>query len=435
MFDKYEGTIAVVNEGLKSEKTQSYSWDEVRPERPFREQRYLINHDPRTILSEDTYVQMIIGSGLKIKIPKNEKAEKTLRDWQYDTDFDVKLENALHSYIGQGQMIFEYSKDYQDYVEVNLNEIDRVKLDERGKWSKIFLTKGSVSKEIELTPKDVKWFKLTETNKEIFGRGMFHAIITGKEIDGDYYDSPLEALWKIEDAMKKIFQSYASPIMMIHFEDAGEEFINKQKEEFKKAKPGAKILTDKEFDVKVFEVNPASKFDKYIEHLQNDVMEPGVQFPIQYFNAGFTARAASETTDDAMVRKVKTIQKKLANQLKKAFFMPVLDSLGHNVDHADVEAVFEIDTNTDVNLEDVENMFEKGLIVRNEARDYLKKNTTMKLDSANDGNTPPITSVTPTNDKTKQDPRVWVRANLKGKSLEVPKTTVTNGDSDANDDE
>lgn len=415
------GTVQVVNEGVTTRSTiQHGNWFEVRPERKFSEQRYLINHDPRVTLSEDTYVQLTMGSGIKVKIPKHPEAEKKLNQWKEDIDLDIKLENGLHSYFGQGQMIFEKYPKLANVIEVNLNEVDRAMRSKEGDLQGIVLVKD-FSKETTLRPDEITWFRLTEVNREIFGRGMYHAIITQKEIDGDTYDSPLEALWKIEDAMKKIFQSYASPIMMIHFKDAGEEFIKQQKIEFEKLKPGAKILTDKEFEVKVFEVNPASKFDKYIEHLQNDVMEPGVQFPIQYFNAGFTARAASETTDDAMIRKVKRIQRRLGTQLKREWFMPYLELIGFKeIPSEDVDVVFEIDTNTDVSVQDVEVMFEKGVLVRNEVRDHLKKNTTLQLDSKYDGNTPPITSVTPTNDLTKGDKRVWVRGTIKDKKLEVP---------------
>ena len=44
------------------------------------------------------------------------------------------------------------------------------------------------------------------------------------------------------------------------------------------------------------------------------------------------------------------------------------------------------------------NKIEKGTITRDEVRKYLKKNTIIDLDDSKDGDQPPITSVTPTND-------------------------------------
>ena len=205
-------------------------------------------------------------------------------------------------------------------------------------------------------------------------------------------------MWKVENAMVKIFESYASPMMLIHFADAGEQFIEKQADAFKQAKPGAKILTDKEFDVKVFEVNPASKFDKYIEHLQQDVIEVGSQFPLQMFNAGFTARASSETTDSVVLRKIKRIQRRLSEQIKHDIIDPMLKMSKIDPDKADVSVIFETESKFELSAEDIQKLFEKGTITRDEVRDYLKKNTIIDLDDTKDGDEPPITSVTPTND-------------------------------------
>lgn len=394
-----KGIIECVNEGVRTagKVGSATSWKEARPERSFKEQRYLINHDSRTMLSEDTYVQLIMGTGFKVKIPNNKKAEQAWIDWTNNIDFDTKLEDGLHSYVGVGNLIFKKLPLMADLEELTLSDFDHANLSDDEEITELVFNVDN--REIKYTPENYVWLKMTNVDNEWFGRGLFHSIVTERLVDNEHMESPLISLWIIEDAMKKIFQAYASPIMMIHFEDAGEDFIKRQKEEFKKARPGAKIITDKAFEVKVFEVNPMSKFDKYIEHLQNDVMEPGVQFPIQYFNAGFTARAASETTDDAVVRKVKRIQRRLAKQLKKHIVIPYLAILGYDdIKPSEIDAMFEFDARTDLTAQDIDKLFEKGVIVRNELRDHLRRNTTLELDKNNDGNTPPITSVTPTND-------------------------------------
>ena len=128
--------------------------------------------------------------------------------------------------------------------------------------------------------------------------------MTPKEVNGKLIDSSVEEMWKIENAMVKIFQSYASPMMMIQFEDVGEDFIEEKQSEFKKLGAGAKIITDKAFKAEIFEVNPASKFDKYIEHMETAIMEAGTQFATQIFTAGFTARASSESSSDMIKLKI-----------------------------------------------------------------------------------------------------------------------------------
>lgn len=416
------GSLAVINESFtpKSRVTDT-KWEYARPERPFDEQMYLITHDPRLNLSLETYVQMLMGSGFKVKIQKNPEAEKAWNKWAFEIDFDEKLENGMYSYVGVGNMIMEKAKSMADIIEVDITSIDRIERTDKGKITKYI--QNANHQESELSPDILIHFKFTEVAREIWGRGMYHSVIMDRWIDDKTgYDSMVETMWKIEDAMKKIFESYASPIMMIHFEDAGEQFIKIQKEEFKNAKPGAKILTDKKFDVKVFEVNPASKFDKYIEHLQNDVLEPGVQFPIQFFNAGYTARASSQTTDDAVMRKVRRIQKRLANQLKKFVVIPLLESLKIKVDPTDVETMFEYESKSDLGIIEIIDLYLKGGIARDELRKSLKKNTTLDLEAKYDGDRPPITSVTPTSNYSIQYKGV--------KNKEQPKT-----DDDEEDDD
>ena len=395
---KYEGSIEVVNtEFTPKSRLNQNTWYDVKPERKFSEQRYLINHDSRTLLSEDTYVQMTMGSGVRVKIKDNKSAEDAWKKWSETIDFDTKIEDGLHSYIGVGNMIFEKFPLFADIREVDITTVQRAMRTKNMEVSEYIIVNDY--NEIPLTPDEVIHFKLTNSNNEVFGRGMYHALLTKRNIGNGEYESPLESMWIIEDAMKRIFESYASPIMMIHFEDAGEDFIKRQAIEMKKAKPGAKIITDKEFKVQVFEVNPASKFDRYIEHLQNDILEPGIQFPIQFFNAGFTARAASETSESTIIRKVKRMQKRLATQVKREIVLPYFKAVNIDVNPLDVSVMFEFDSKTDLSVQDIQALFEKGTIVRNEVRAYVKKYTTLELDDEQDGNTPPITSVTPTNDK------------------------------------
>ena len=67
-------------------------------------------------------------------------------------------------------------------------------------------------------------------------------------------------------------------------------------------------------------------------------------------------------------------------------------------DKADVSVIFETESKFELSAEDIQKLFEKGTITRDEVRDYLKKNTIIDLDDSKDGDEPPITSVTPTND-------------------------------------
>ena len=400
IFNKVrEGKIAVINEehgnALVRSSDGGFRDFTFEPEVSFEDLFYTNDHDARLSLACDTYVQLILGAGLKIKT-QNVKAKKKIEKWLNVTQFERKLEDATHSLVVTGNAIFEKFPMYADLIEVDITTIKEIIRDDHGKILE-YVQEVDGIKNI-LKPKDICHFKLSNRHREVWGRGLFQSVASRRVIDGVYEPSPIESMWKVENAMVKIFESYASPMMLIHFADAGEQFIEKQADAFKKAKPGAKILTDKEFDVKVFEVNPASKLDKYIEHLQQDVIEVGSQFPLQMFNAGFTARASSETTDSVVLRKIKRIQRRLSEQIKQEIIDPMLKASKIDPDKADISIIFETESKFELSADDIQKLFEKGTITRDEVRGYLKKNTIIDLDDEKDGDQPPITSVTPTND-------------------------------------
>ena len=394
-----EGQIKVINEEHGNAIVRSgdggFRDFTFEPEVNFEDLFYVNDHDARLSLASDTYVQLILGSGLKVKT-QNEKAKKKINKWLKATQFERKLEDATHSLVVTGNAIFEKYPLLADLVEVDITTVKEIIRDSHGKVLKYIQEVDG--EQNELKPKDLIHFKLSNRHREGWGRGLFQSVAATRIIDGVNEPSPITSMWKVENAMVKIFESYASPMMLIHFADAGEQFIEKQADAFKQAKPGAKILTDKEFDVKVFEVNPASKFDKYIEHLQQDVVEVGSQFPLQMFNAGFTARASSETTDSVVLRKIKRIQRRLSEQIKQEIIDPMLKMSKIDPDKADISIIFETESKFELSADDIQKLFEKGTITRDEVREYLKKNTIIDLDDTKDGDEPPITSVTPTND-------------------------------------
>ncbi len=396
-----EGNIKVIQEehGNALVKSSDGFANTFEPEINFDDLFYINDHDARLTLASDTYVQLILGSGLKVKT-QNEKAKKKIEKWLKVTQFERKLEDATHSLVVTGNAIFEKYPLMADVIEVDITTVKEIIRDSHGKIIKYIQEVDAETN--ELKPKDIIHFKFSNRHREVWGRGLFQSVAATRLIDGVNEPSPITSMWKVENAMVKIFESYASPMMLIHFADAGEQFIEKQADAFKQAKPGAKILTDKEFDVKVFEVNPASKFDKYIEHLQQDVVEVGSQFPLQMFNAGFTARASSETTDSVVLRKIKRVQRRLSEQIKQEIIDPMLRMSKIDPDKADVSVIFETESKFELSAEDIQKLFEKGTITRDEVREYLKKNTIIDLDDSKDGDQPPITSVTPTNDMQNQ---------------------------------
>jgi hypothetical protein len=390
------GNAIVVEEGIKSE-VNFHEWSEgTKPEVSFAKIFYLNDHDSRLYLASDTYVQLILGSGMVIS-GKNQKAVTALNKWVQDNYIEEKLEDGCHSYVIVGNVCYELirkGKKVVDIDEIDMTTLIGAKRDKTGRIHSY--TQHVNDKDIELDAKDVAHLRFTSRRQEMWGRALAQSIVTPKSVNGKLIESSVEEMWKIEDSMVKIFKSYASPMMMIQFEDVGEDFIEDKQQEFKKMGAGAKIITDKAFKAEVFEVNPASKFDKYIEHMEKDVIEAGTQFASQILTAGFTARASSESASDIIKLKIKRIQRRFGLGLKKEIFDKVLEGLGFNPKIVDIKVDFQFDSESVLSIQDVTALFEKGTIRRSEVRNYLAENTDVKIDMTDMDDTLPITSVTPT---------------------------------------
>jgi len=407
--EEYSGSIKVIEsfKGQQSEIRQNLQEDDLAPDRPFSETLNAVNKDPRLNLSNETYVQMIIAKGFRVTC-KNKTIEDDVMDWLNDMMFDEFLEDTVYSYCGVGNMIWEHDSTYTNWVEVPMPTIETLVRNNKGKI--IYYKQRVNDRDLQLKPKNISHFKLTNVAQESFARGLHHSVLSRYENpdDNEIYDSPLIQMKKMEDAMPKIFNSYASPLMMFHFEDAGEQFIKTQADQLQKAKPGMKIVTDKKFDVEVFEVAAAGKFDSYIEHIQRDLIEPGSKFPLQFFNAGFTARAASESTESVLMRKVKRIQTRLANQVMMFMILPYIKfGLGKKIKRKDIQGFFDTPTKAEATIVDVLTSYRDNAITRSEFRKWAARNTTIDIDENDMEDLPPITSVTPTDQlqDTREEPK------------------------------
>jgi hypothetical protein len=379
----------------QSEVSISDYFDPLKPARPFKEMMDMIEREPRLQLARDTYIQMILGSGMKIKAQKK-STEKKLKKWIDEIGLEEKLEYGLESYVGVGNMIFETDPTRSDFVEVPIDTLTKI-IRTKDRRIKAYITHVN-NKDVPLDPENIVHFKLTNARQEVWGRGIFHALLNDF-IDpktGDLFDAPIFMMKRIEDNIVKIIDTNAAPIRMVYFEDAGENFLKTQGENLKKAKKGATVLTDKKFEIHNLETKGDSKYSEWIEHMQKNVLEPGVQFPLAFFNAGFTARASSESSDSVLIRKIKRIQKSLSTELKHKMFMPYLDMIGDSTTEDEFEIVFAFDDKTETNIADMITLYRDNGIRRSELRQNLLKHTTMEIDPDDMDDSPPITSVTDT---------------------------------------
>ena len=379
----------------KSEVKESDFFNPLKPARPFKEMLDMIDKEPRLQLALDTYVQMIIGAGLQVKAEKK-KDEKKIKEWFNNIFIEDKIEDGLNSFVGVGNWIIETDPTGKMLVEVPIDSVMQVRR-LRDRTIKHYVTEVNNRTKL-LNPENIVHFKFSNTRQEVWGRGIFHSILN-KFIDpetGEVYDAPIFAIKKIEDNIVKITDHNAAPIRMVYFEDAGDNFLKAQGEKLKKAKKGATVLTDKKFDIKNFESSGDSKFQGWIDHIQQNVIETGAQFPLQFFTAGFTARASSESTDTMFVRKINRIRKRFLNQFKHLYVQPYLDLTKSGIKEDGYELMFGADDKVQLTIDNMITLFRDNGIRRSELRKNILKKTTMEIDPDDMDDEVPITSVTDT---------------------------------------
>jgi len=393
--------IKVLNESStfkQDTEVREHGLYDSEPPRPFSEQFDIIDGDSRLTISLDTYIQMVVGLGLRIKA-KKKKIEKKLKEWFDDIEMNDRVEDGLYSYLGGGNLFIEVEpKTRSDFVEIPIDTMVGITRDKDGNV-KMYHQRVN-NKDKPLKPDNIEHFKFTNARQELWGRGMFHSIINDftDPQTGVIYQAPIFAMKDIEDGLGQIIKKYASPIQMFYFKDAGPTFIEKQGDVLKKARPGAKILTDKEFTVTTFEVKGDAKFKEWIEHWQKNIIEPGTQLPIEFFTAGFTSRASAEVTDSVLIRKVKRIAKRFANEWKDRIVFPYAEKMIKGIEKGDFELDFEFNEKLSLDIITMVTLYRDNAIRRDELRQALVNKTDLPIDQEDMRDLPPITSVTPTDD-------------------------------------
>jgi len=203
--------IKVVNETADFDhdaEVKAHGVYDSQPPRPFTEQFDIIDGDSRLTISLDTYIQMVVGLGLRIKA-NTKILEKKLKRWFDEIEMNDRVEDGLYSYLGGGNLFIEVEpKTRSDFVEIPIDTMVGISRDKEGDV-KMYHQRVN-NKDKELKPNNIEHFKFTNARQELWGRGMFHSIINDftDPTTGVVYQAPIFAMKDIEDGLGKIIKNY-----------------------------------------------------------------------------------------------------------------------------------------------------------------------------------------------------------------------------------
>ena len=131
-------------------------------------------------------------------------------------------------------------------------------------------------------------------------------------------------------------------------------------------------------EIEFFETQGNSKYTDYIIHIEK-AFELGTQFPHDIMTGDFTSRASSETTDNIVMKRVRGYQRYLANKLKNELFDSILIQNGFDPDEVDLKIGFTTQIVVELEVNQVKDLVNSGLMTKSEGREWFRVNTGMEL--------------------------------------------------------
>jgi hypothetical protein len=357
-------------------------WDRERPLQVTFE-RLITYHDrtPQVQMPISMYSEMISGTDMEIQCESDEATE-FLHDWIRRTNFYEKFENMITTWLICGNALLEKldENDIQDVMEVDMSTIISKKRNEvgelqyyehrtlNGQISK--LGEGSLGKFIE--------FNLAPFSRKAWSNSLFHSLAIPRTLGHRTMPPVIELIWGVEDAMGGILLNNAYPITTITYNGANDEYLKKEARRWADYKPGDKRVQKVKPEIEFFETQTGSKYTDYLDWLKNTV-QMGVQFPNEILTGDFTSRASSETTETIVQKKVRGYQRYLANKLKVELFDNILMQNGFDPDDEDCKVSFTTQNVIELEVNQVKDFANSGLMTKMEAREWLRNNTGMEL--------------------------------------------------------
>lgn len=334
---------------------------------------------PQIKIAIDSYRNLICGTQINVN-SDDEESKKIIEEWNRKTGFFDKWTGLVETMLTCGPAILEKLDENNtiDVLEVDMKTIVGKKRDIYG-FTEYYIqrTADGKTKELRNLAKYIE-FELTNSSRSIWAKSLFYSLAVSRTV-GDRTTRPLvEQLWALEDAITAIPINHAYPKEYHIFEGADQTKLDKEAIKIKKWKPGDKWIGTKMPEVQLIETKGDSKYTDYINYFAKTI-ELGTQFPHDIMTGDFTSRASSETTENLVMKRVKSFQRYLGHKLKAELYDPILRQMGKNPETANLEISFGTPDIIELTLEQVLSSYNSKAITVEEFREYLKNKKALDL--------------------------------------------------------
>lgn len=303
---------------------------------------------PQIKRSIDVEHQKFIGAGIKVT-SNDERFNNFVKMWWETVNADRKLSEFFLSAMitGNGLMERQFTEDGKlgNIEHIPMQTIFRIFRDQFGNDLKLVQVVDGVFKEID--PQYYMRWALNNPDRQAFGKSEFFSLAAPRRITarvdpmtGEPSNpertmiSLLDAQAKLQNAEVQIKDKMAKPRVFASFPGMPSDQLQKLEAELDDPNSDKYIWAfNKEAKMAEAQINPATKFDRYGENVDN-MISLGSGFPEKIItNPGGFSFASSQTPMDVIDQHTGTLQVEASELIVDQLLRPLADTWGF--DHFD----------------------------------------------------------------------------------------------------
>jgi hypothetical protein len=318
-WKKQEIYSATLPEARASSKVSDRSYQYVRPEVSFATCYEYYRTVGRVQNAVESYVSQVISRDWYFDGPK--EAIRMLEDWEDRFDLSRLLEYIVRDWLVCGNSIVGVS----DWQPVQITSIAGMKRNPYGAAEHYVQQVNGL--EVPLDASKFVHTKYIELNREAWGIGMFHSLLTTFDYGGRKPSLPqLEIYRRQIQFFYKILERYGSPVTVWFFDGISDSEFDRQVEELKALEPGDRRLLSKKVEIATETVDGRGNLINATSPVINQEIDAGLQTSANRLITQPSAMADARVADGKDSARLLSIEERIRRVMNTLIIPRLTDS-------------------------------------------------------------------------------------------------------------
>lgn len=346
------------------------------------------NKEPIIRFAASHYAQSIVGKG-HYTSSDSKRAKSVVDRFSDDIGLDNFLVDVATHLYAFGNCFTEKrdSDDLQDLVNLPIGSDWRITREDTGEVQKITQIRGGRS--VEFKPEEIIHWKANILDGEALGRGVLHTLAETRTYTIRFSDKSsktitiapiIQQYWMHSDTMRKIARHYV-PLSAWQIKGLKKEDQSSVQSTLRKLEPGERIaLFDAEAEIKSEQADPRGRLEIFETHFQNQMIFACMSPLVKAFTReGFVGESALKIVDEWYQDFIDYGQRLIKNHVEEEIFRPIVQQNGMNWTGERVKFHWGVQEQVELELKDVIELTDKGVITKEEARQFIQENVGIEL--------------------------------------------------------